>query len=131
MTQPDKVLYVRYESPVSNSRGENVGVFSIANDLAWSGRLSEIDWSWWRSNNDWLNAAYADPATVDATLFDKAKNPAVSCWFKSTANHLLDRVPGYLALLERHGIAWTVRRTSEPGRILYRDDVQVVVAPFR
>lgn len=125
------MFYVRYESPVPNNHGENAGIFSMANDLAWSGRLSASDWSWWRSSNDWFNAAYADPATVDPTLFDKTKNPTVSCWFKSTADHLLERVPGYLALLERHGIPWAVRRTSQPGRILYHDDVQVVVAPFQ
>lgn len=123
------MLYVRYESPISDSRGENIGIFALANDLAWSGRLSTSDWSWWRSSNDWFNAAYTDPATVDPTLFDKTRTPAVTCWFKSTASHLLDRIPGYLTLLDRYGVAWTVRGTSEPGQILYHDDVQVVAVP--
>ncbi|WP_255801098.1 hypothetical protein [Mycobacteroides abscessus] len=124
------VIYVRYESPVPNSKGQNVGIFALANDLAYSGRLSPSDWTWWRASNDWLNTAYVDPATVDPTLFDNTTTPPVTCWFKSNAVHLLDRVPGYLALLDRYGVAWTVRRAGQPGRILYDDDVQVVVAPF-
>jgi hypothetical protein len=88
------VLYIRYESPTPNSRGTYTGIFGLANGLARSGRLSPTDWSWWRTNNDWLDAAYPDPATVDPTLFDKTKNPIVTCWFKDTAAHLLDRVDG-------------------------------------
>ncbi|WP_457062216.1 hypothetical protein [Mycobacteroides abscessus] len=113
-----------------NSRGQNTGIFALANSLAHSGQLSHRDWSWWRSANDWLNTAYTDPATIDPTLFDKTRNPVVTCWFKSTANGLLDRLPGYLALLDRHEVAWTVRRSRRPGHILYEDHVQVVVAPF-
>lgn len=123
------MIYVRYESPVANGRGQNAGIFALANDLARSGRLTPDEWSWWRSANDWFNAAYTDPATVDPTLFDKTKTPVATCWFKSTAPHLLDRVPGYLALLDRYGIAWTARRSNRPGHILYDDDVQVVVIP--
>jgi len=54
----------------------------------------------------------------------------VTCWFKSSADHLLRRLPGYLALLDRHGVAWTEHTSSEPGHILYEDAVQVVVAPL-
>lgn len=92
--------------------------------------LSPSDWAWWRSNNDWLDAAYVDPATIDPTLFDPAKKPRITCWFKSSADHLLGRLPGYLALLDRHGVAWTEHTSSEPGHILYEDAVQVVVAPL-
>ena len=51
------------------------------------------------------------------------------CWFKETATHLLDRVPGYLDLLDRYGIGWVERRTSNPGTVLYEDDVQVLTRP--
>jgi hypothetical protein len=124
------MLYVRYESSVPNSYGEHTGIFGLANGLARSGRLGPSDYSWWRANNDWLNAAYPDPASADPTLFDKTKNPVVTCWFKSTAAHPLDRVPGYLSLLDQYGIPWTERRSNQPGHVLYHDDVQVVVAPF-
>lgn len=123
------MIYVRYESPESNSRGQNPGIFALANALAHSGQLSPGDWLWWRSANDWFNAAYPNPATIDSTLFDQTRNRLVACWFKSTATHLLERVPDYLALLDRYGIACTMRRSDRPGRIVYEDDDQIVVVP--
>jgi len=123
------VIYIRYESPTPNSRGAYTGIFGLANGLARSGRLSPTDWGWWRSNNDWFDAAYPDPATVDPTLFEPTKNPIVTCWFKDTATHLLDRVDGYLGLLQRHDISCVRRQTPDPGLVLYDDAVQVVVAP--
>jgi len=39
-------------------------------------------------------------------------------------------VPGYLALLERYGIAWRERRSADPGLVRYADADQVVVTPY-
>ncbi|WP_164479120.1 hypothetical protein [Nakamurella antarctica] len=124
------MLYIRFESPTANSHGAHIGIFALTNGLARSGRLSANEWSWWRSNNDWFNAAYPDAATVDPTLFDRTKNPIVTCWFKDTATHLLDQIDGYLQLHQRHEISCIRRQAPNPGRVLYDDDVQVVVAPL-
>jgi hypothetical protein len=121
-------FYVRYESAVVNNRGGYTGIFGLANGLARSGRLSPGDWTWWRVSNDWFNAAYTDPAAVDSTLFNRAINPIAICWFNSTATYVLDPVPGYLALLDRYDIPWRIAGSEDPGRLLYEDDVQVVVA---
>ncbi|HEX4728049.1 MAG TPA: hypothetical protein VH298_09640 [Jatrophihabitans sp.] len=121
------MTYLRYESTVPNANGRHPGIFGLANGLARAGRLTDADWTWWRANNDWLDAAYPDPATVDPSLFDGSV--PVSCWFKSTAGHLLARVPGYLDLLDRYQVGWTERRSANPGWIRYEDDVQVVVTP--
>lgn len=123
------MIYLRYESATPDAHGLHPGVFMLANKLARTGQLTTTDWKWWRTNNDWLDAAYVNPATVDPSLFDKTKNPVVSCWFKEGATHLLDRVPGYLDLLDRYGIGWAERRTSNPGTVLYEDDVQVLTRP--
>jgi len=123
-----RVEYVRFESMAPNARGVHPGVFALANGLAQSGRLSSDEFGWWRASNDWFNVAYPDPATTDPSVFDKSAHPFATCWFKSTAGHLLARVPDYLDLLDRHGIAWRERREPTlPGRVLYEDDVQVVV----
>jgi hypothetical protein len=34
-------------------------------------------------------------------------NPAVACWFKQSAEHLLASVAGYVNLLDRYDIQWT------------------------
>lgn len=123
------MVYVRFESAVPNRHGTYTGIFGLANGLARSGRLTPEEWAWWRSNNDWFAAAYTDPATVDPSLFDRSVHPVVTCWFRDAAGHLLERVPGYLRLLDRYGIAWQERRSHDPGTILYEDDVQVLVVP--
>jgi hypothetical protein len=121
------VLYVRFEAAEPNARGAHIGIFGLANGLARDGHLTPDEWAWWRAGNDWFEAAYTDPATVDPTLFDRSVHPHVTCWFKDTAGHLLARVPGYLDLLDRHGVAWRERRSPDPGPVLYEDDVQVLV----
>jgi len=124
------VRFLRYESATANERGAHPGIFGLANGLAHSGRLSTADWAWWRASNDWYDAAYRDPAAVDPTLFDKATHPQATCWFRASAAHLLCRVPGYLELLDRYGIAWRERRSADPGVIRYADDDQIVVTPY-
>lgn len=123
------MIYVRYEAARQNSRGTFPGVFALANGLAHSGALSSDDWRWWRESNDWYDAAYLDPESVDPTVFDRERNPLAACWFKASAEELLARVPGYLALLDRYDVAWVERRSADPGRIVYEDDLQVVVVP--
>lgn len=121
------VMFVRYQAAVANANGRCPGVFAIANGLAADGILSSVERSWWRASNDWLNAAYPDPATVDASIFDRGINAATSCWFKSSACHLLERVSGCLTILDAHGIGWVELRRIRVGPVLYEDDVQVVV----
>jgi hypothetical protein len=120
---------VRYQASVPNSRGRHPGIFALCNGLARSGALNEQDRAWWRASNDALQVAYVDPATVDPTIFDRSIHPVVTCWFKETAIHLLEYVPGYLAMLDRHLVSWEKLGNERPGTILYEDDDQVVVEP--
>jgi len=122
------IRYVRYQSTVANERGNYPGIFGLANGLARSGRLTEVDHTWWRKNNDWLDEAYPDPAVAHPNLFDLSVNPGATCWFRTSAGHLLTRVPGYLALLDRYDVPWTELQSNDPGRVLYADAVQVVIA---
>jgi hypothetical protein len=108
------VRYLRYESAAPNALGAHPGIFGLANGLARSGRLWAADGAWWGATHDWYDAAYRDPAIVDPTLFDKARHPWATCWFRASAEHLLCRVPGYLALLERYGIGWRERPQRRP-----------------
>ena len=122
--------FVRYQSSTPTERGSFTGVFGLINGLAHHGRLSPEDRRWWRTNNDWYDAAYPDPAQVDPSLFDKTLHPLLSCWFKADAAHLVNRVDGYLELLDRYGIGWQRCESDDPGRVLYEDEYQVVVEPY-
>ncbi|RST22366.1 hypothetical protein EF908_16910 [Streptomyces sp. WAC04770] len=127
----EAVDYVRFQSPHRNRRGYFTGVFGLINTLAREGKLTAEQEAFRRSNNSWYNAAYTDPSTVDPTVYDHEINPGAAAWFKPTATHLLERVPGYLQILTAHGVECRLLRSADPGRVIYEDDVQVVVVPHR
>ncbi|MEU3730720.1 hypothetical protein ACH4MG_12420 [Streptomyces sp. NPDC017454] len=132
LTDSDRatVLYVRFQSPHRNSRGHFTGVFGLVNNLARTGRLSDEQESFRRSNNSWYDAAYTDPSTIDPDIYDHEVNPGAAAWFKPSATHLLARVPGYLEILSAHGVDCRALRSADPGRVVYEDDVQIVVVPY-
>ncbi|MGO4145256.1 hypothetical protein AB4Y77_09250 [Paenarthrobacter sp. YAF11_1] len=123
--------FVRYQSTEVNTRGICVGIFGLANGLAKTGKLCDEDHRWWQTANAWYDAAYPDPNLADPTVYDRTINPHAQAWFKTSAAHLLKRIPGYVDLLDRYGVKWEEVRSSDPGRVLYEDDVQVVVVPNR
>ncbi|MDQ0988152.1 hypothetical protein [Streptomyces sp. V2I9] len=122
-------MYVRFQSPERSPCGHFPGIFALANGLAREGRLTEEQYRFWRAANDWYDAAYTDPSRVDPTVYDPEVNPEAVAWFKLSATRLLDRVPGYLALLSAHGVACERLESADPGRVVYEDEHQVVVVP--
>ena len=121
--------FVRYEASMPNGRGLHPGIFALADGLAKDGRLTAQDWASWRSANDHCDTAYADPSAVDKSVYDRAINPSAQSWFKRTASELLTGVEFYTNLLHRYDVGWQVLYSNDPGRVLYEDDVQIVVAP--
>ena len=130
ISDSEGVQYLRFQSPHRNDRGRFTGVFGLVNNLAREGRLSEEQEAFRRLNNKWYDAAYTDPSTVDPTVYDDEVNPGAAAWFKPSATHLLARVPGYLEILSAHGVDCQVLRSTDPGRVVYEDDVQIVVVPY-
>lgn len=118
--------YIRFESPVRHERGLHPGVFFLVNTLAREGRLTPEQRAFWRAGNDWFDAAYTTPSAA----YDREANPGAVAWFKTTATHLIERVPGYLDILAAHGVPCRTVRSTDPGRVVYEDDVQVVVVPY-
>ncbi|MEU8540374.1 hypothetical protein AB0C52_10360 [Streptomyces sp. NPDC048717] len=122
--------FVRFQGTTRHPRGHFPGVFALANGLARDGRLSPAEYRFWRESNDWYDAAYPDPSATDPGVYDPALNPGAVAWFKGTARHLIERVPGYLALLAAHEVPCVRVESADPGRIVYEDDVQVVAVPW-
>ncbi|AEM88408.1 hypothetical protein Strvi_9118 [Streptomyces violaceusniger Tu 4113] len=125
----NEALYVRFQSTVRNRRGHFTGVFGLVNGLARDGKLTAEQERFRRANNDWYNAAYPDPSSVDPGVYDRELHPGAAAWFKSTSQDLIKRVDGYLEILAAHGIACCMMRSSDPGRIVYEDEYQIVVVP--
>jgi hypothetical protein len=122
-------VYIRFQSPTPGRRGVHTGIFGLANVLGRSGVLSEVEHADWRAGNDWYNAAYPDPTDRDPMVYDETVNPRATAWFKDSAIHLLERIPPYLEILRAHEVACVRVDAVDPGRIIYEDDVQVVVVP--
>ena len=129
MDPSEQPRYVRYQAAIPNRRGTYPGIFALANGLATCGRLSAEDRAAWRRANDRADRAYMDPATVDASVYDREISPTAQSWFKSTAKHLLADLYFYEDLLQRYGVEYHVMTSDDPGTLLYEDDVQIVVAP--
>lgn len=120
-------MYIRFQSPHPGKRGVHTGVFGLANGLGRSGALNAEEHATWRAGNDWYDAAYPDPTTSDPSVYDQSINPQATAWFKNTATHLLERIPEYLELLQAHGVECERVDSDAPGRIIYEDEVQIVV----
>ncbi|MBB5936618.1 hypothetical protein [Streptomyces zagrosensis] len=121
--------YLRFQGTARNERGAFPGIFVLVNGLAREGKLTAEQERFRRLNNDWYDAAYTNPSHVDPSIYDRELHPTAVAWFKSSAEHLTGRVGGYLDILTAHGIDWVRLSSSDPGRVLYEDAVQIVVVP--
>ncbi|WP_404290426.1 hypothetical protein [Glutamicibacter arilaitensis] len=106
----------------------HLGIFALANQLAHEGRLGPGEHARWRAGNDWFNAAYPNPSLSHRLVYDRVRNPGAAAWFKHGATHLLERVEPYLLLLDAHQIRWERLERTDPGSIIYEDQVQVIAA---
>jgi hypothetical protein len=106
-----------------------VGVFGLVNMLANRRRLTVEQERFRRINNDWYDAAYPNPAAVDAAVYDQEVNPLAAAWFRSSATKLIVRVDGYLEILDAHRVPCVrLESIALPGRLIYQDAYQIVVA---
>jgi hypothetical protein len=122
--------YVRFQGTVRHERGFFPGVFWLVNRLARDGVLTPGQERFRQVNNAWYDAAYTTPSHVDPSVFDRLVNPGAVSWFKAdSARHLVERVDGYLEILAAHGVACERVSSTDPGRVVYEDEHQVVVVP--
>ncbi|WP_202878354.1 hypothetical protein [Kribbella jejuensis] len=91
------------------------------------GYLSGDEERFRRTTNAWYDATYINPSTVDPSIY--ADNPDAASWFKPTAHHLFEPIPGYLEILAAHNVPCRRYTSPSPGRVLYEDPHQLVVVP--
>jgi RimJ/RimL family protein N-acetyltransferase len=127
--QVNDTAYVRFQGTVRHERGFFPGVFMLVNRLARDGVLTAAQERFRREGNDWFDAAYVTPSDVDPAVYDPVLNPGAVAWFKSSARHLIERIDGYLEILAAHGVACERIESTDPGRVIYEDEHQVVVVP--
>ena len=114
---------MRFQGVVPNRPDGYSGVFGLVGRLAREGRLSPGEERFRAESNRWYDAAYPHPSDV------YARHPAAAAWFRAGAAHLVERVGGYLEILDRHGVGYLVLRSDDPGTVVYEDAYQVLVVP--
>ena len=116
--------FVRFRNARPNLDGFHVGIFGLVNVLGRHGMLTPDEERFRQENNAWYDAAYPTPP-----IYDKSIHPHAAAWFRTSASNLLAKVPGYLAILDAHNIAWEQLRSADPGQIIYADEVQAIAIP--
>ncbi|MFD4430802.1 hypothetical protein [Nocardia sp. NPDC058497] len=108
-------LYVRFQAAQPYRHGRFPGVVGLVEGLSSEGRLTVEQERFRRSGNDWFGDHLVNPYEVDRRVYDRERHPGAAAWFKSTALPMIDRVSGYLDILDAHGIAWERLDSDSPG----------------
>ncbi|MFD3464482.1 hypothetical protein ACFWVM_32610 [Nocardia fluminea] len=122
--------YVRFQAARPDRHGWHPGVFGLVNGLWAAGHLSTGEVRFRREGNDWFSENLTNPSDIDPEVYDRARYPSAASWFKTSAVSMIERVEGYLAILDAHGVEWVRLDSAAPGEIVYDDAEQVVVVPF-
>ena len=129
MVRTQATVYVRYQAAQPGRTGLRSGVYGLVNGLYRRGLLTAEQAAFRRAGNDWYNANMIDPGRAAPEVYDKTLHPRAVAWFKESAVEMIERVAGYLEILEAHGVAWELVRSSDPGKILYEDEYQIIAEP--
>jgi hypothetical protein len=118
----EKPVYIRF---VVGTEDEDyrwlTGIITTARVLRDDGRLEGYEADRLQETYDWLNEHLPCPPFSEG----KWSSDAVS-WFRDDAGEPLNRMWDIVALLKEHGTPIRVIRTTNPGRIVYEDDFQIV-----
>jgi len=96
--------------------------FTVRNEALLPGYLFEA----LRDDYDWFCKKLPTP---DNRYFVVNGESRGICWFRSDAKAMIRRARNMVNTLRMGDIWVTEARTAQPGRILYRDDYQVIARP--
>ena len=120
-------MFVRF---VVGANGEDhrrlTGVVAEARFLLDDGLLSAEEEARLAASYDWLNSHLPVPPFSTSSWPDD-----VSAWFKHTAHEPIRCMRDLAGLLEDHGQPVRMLRSRNPGRVVYEDEFQVVVAEYK
>ncbi|WP_084420199.1 hypothetical protein [Henriciella litoralis] len=117
--------YLRFESQVPyEGASSRLGIFQIAY------RLRDADDTRVHDANEiarlllWLKTHLHAPEELSLDA-----NKRAICWFKSAAHEPMKRMWHLKAIVEVYGYWISVKKTREPGLIIYEDGWQVAAIP--
>lgn len=119
--------YVRFVAPtVDSDSHQEEGVFSAAYRLRDSGSLQEYEVAEIRSQLTWFENHLPQPNS-----FSRASQKRGISWFKADAKECMSRIWSIIAILNEHDIPIKKLTSTQPGFVVYEDEVQIVAEPFR
>ena len=123
-------VYLRFvSSEIDWETGVRAGVFNVAYDLFYSGRLPVYECERLRDIFDWFGENLKQPRRFSRWPCVGRPNKAI-CWFRPTAREHLSRAREMIALLEDYDVLiWTLK-ASKVGYVVYEDEHQVVAEPY-
>jgi|SRR6185437_5861923 len=102
------------------------GIIRGRDYLAESGRIDDYQEERLRRHLDWLNRRLPTPP------FSRERWPADAvCWLRDDARATIQTLWKIAGALRESSVPVRVLRTANPGRVLYRDEYQVVASPWR
>jgi hypothetical protein len=120
-------VYVRF---VVGADGENhrqlTGILTEARLLRDAGLLSAGESQRLEHAYDWFNTHVPVPPFSTARW-----NGDVVSWFRANAGEAITRMWDVMAILRDHGVPTRMLRSRDPGKVVYDDDVQVVIEEWR
>ncbi len=102
------------------------GIVTEARFLRDEGRLSVDECDRLEDAYRWFNDHVPVPP------FEAGRWPRdVVSWFKGDAEDAISRMWDLVAILRDHGVPTRMLRSQRPGKVLYEDDLQVVVEEWK
>ena len=98
--------------------GRPLGLFRAAGRIEERDRLPPSAKDWLREQLEWFNENLIVPH-LDPDLW------RAQFWFRDSASDCLNRIWDVVWLLRAFEIAVERLKTTEPGEIVYRDDIQI------
>ncbi|MBN1696005.1 MAG: hypothetical protein JW881_00705 [Spirochaetales bacterium] len=115
-------MYIRYVVGYDDEKLHHLnGVFSSARILKDKGKLYPYEEAFVEELFEWFNRKLPCPPFSSTNWPDNAVS-----WFKDTALEYISKLREIIALIEEKGVSVRTIKTSDPGKIVYEDDFQIV-----
>lgn len=122
-------MFVRYETNLTFSgTQQKKGIFAAMGDLKRMKVMSEQEYYWYKSTAAWFNSNLETPKCFDEPIAPKVRFVAKS-WFFDVPSPYLEKSKEVADLLKKYGIHISIKKSVKPGKVVYSDNVQIVVVP--
>lgn len=119
--------FVRFQATYRGRLGVEVGIFVAVDHLRRAGRLTEDEEELYFDIEDWFTAELPNPP-----FYDGGNEVGAITWFKrSSTEEMRRRLEPLCGILDRYAVKWVAAESADPGAIIYEDQFQVGVIPYR